>query len=102
MIQYDPEIELFRGEFISLNGGADFYAASVDELHREAEQSLSVYLAVCAEKGIAPTKPYSGKFNARIPAELHQQLVLTAQAQGKSLNDFVKIAIENELAKSIT
>ena len=26
IIQYDPEIEMFRGEFIGLNGGADFYA----------------------------------------------------------------------------
>ena len=24
LIQYDPEIELFRGEFIGLNGGSDF------------------------------------------------------------------------------
>ena len=26
IIQYDPEIEMFRGEIIDLNGGADFYA----------------------------------------------------------------------------
>ncbi|STY64445.1 Uncharacterized protein encoded in hypervariable junctions of pilus gene clusters [Mannheimia haemolytica] len=26
VIAYDPETELFRGEFIGLNGGADFYA----------------------------------------------------------------------------
>jgi len=24
-IEYDPEIELFRGEILNLNGGADFY-----------------------------------------------------------------------------
>ena len=30
VIQYDPEIELFRGEFIGLNGGADFYAADIE------------------------------------------------------------------------
>jgi len=26
VIQYGPEIEMFRGEFVELNGGADFYA----------------------------------------------------------------------------
>ncbi|NHB98650.1 hypothetical protein C5470_20880 [Photorhabdus stackebrandtii] len=31
-ITVDPEIEMFRGEFAGLNGGADFYAYSVDEL----------------------------------------------------------------------
>ena len=25
VIAYDPEIEMFRGEFVGLNGAADFY-----------------------------------------------------------------------------
>ena len=29
-IQYDPDIEIFCGEFIGLNGGADFYATDID------------------------------------------------------------------------
>lgn len=31
-ITYDPEISLFRGEFIDLNGGADFYSDNFDGL----------------------------------------------------------------------
>ncbi len=27
VISYDSDIDLFRGEFIGLNGGADFYAS---------------------------------------------------------------------------
>ena len=26
IIMYDPDIEMFRGEFLGLNDGADFYA----------------------------------------------------------------------------
>ena len=26
IVQYDTEIDMFRGQFIGLNGGADFYA----------------------------------------------------------------------------
>lgn len=26
IIQFDPDIDMFRGEFIGLNGGADFHA----------------------------------------------------------------------------
>lgn len=33
-ITFDPEIEMFRGEFVGLNGGADFYAYSVEELKK--------------------------------------------------------------------
>ena len=34
MITYDSDIDLFRGEFIGLNGGADLYAADADGLRR--------------------------------------------------------------------
>lgn len=39
VIQYDPEIELFRGEFIGINGGADFYAGDIDGLRQEGKAS---------------------------------------------------------------
>ncbi len=29
VIQFDPDIDMFRGEFVGLNGGADFYAHDV-------------------------------------------------------------------------
>ena len=40
VIQYDPEIEMFRGEFVGLNGGADFYAKDIDGLHKEGAISF--------------------------------------------------------------
>lgn len=98
VVCYDPELEMFRGDFLGLNGGADFYATSVEALHEEGAISLANFLEVCREKGIEPVKQFSGKFNARIPPELHEKLVIAATAQGKSLNDFVKQAIEHELS----
>lgn len=56
VVSYDPELEMFRGEFVGLNGGADFYAADVQTLKKEAEQSLRVFLQVCKEQGIEPFK----------------------------------------------
>jgi predicted HicB family RNase H-like nuclease len=32
VITYDSDIDLFRGEFVGLNGGADFYAADAEGL----------------------------------------------------------------------
>jgi hypothetical protein len=37
------------------------------------------------EKGIEPRRRYSGKFNIRIPPELHERLAMLAQAEGKSV-----------------
>lgn len=41
VISYDSEIEMFRGEFVGLNGGADFYAPDVAGLRHEGEISLT-------------------------------------------------------------
>ena len=30
VITFDPEINMFRGEFVGLNGGADFYSTDKD------------------------------------------------------------------------
>ena len=54
VIQFDPDIKMFRGEFVGLNGGADFYAKSVDGLEKEGRTSLKVFLQMCKEKGIEP------------------------------------------------
>ena len=53
VVKYDSDIDMFRGEFVGLNGGADFYARDVASLNREAEKSLRVYFRVCEERGIA-------------------------------------------------
>ena len=42
-IAYDPEIEMFRGEFVGLNGGADFYASDLAGLRREGSESLRIF-----------------------------------------------------------
>ncbi len=88
-IEYDPEIDMFRGEILGLNGGADFYGRRTDELRLEFKNSLSVFLEVCKEKGIEPYKEYSGKFNLRISPELHAHIASRASAEGKSLNQWI-------------
>lgn len=93
VIQYDPDIEMFRGEFLNLSGGADFYASDIDGLKREGRQSLKVYLDMCKEKGIEPYKYYSGRFNVRMSPDLHAAIVCKAAAQGKSLNDLIVEAV---------
>jgi len=98
VIVFDPEIELFRGEFIGLNGGADFYAPDVAGLQREGAVSLAVFLKACEEKGIEPLKNFSGKFVLRVDPEVHQAAALAAAANGKSLNQWASEILEQSLA----
>jgi predicted HicB family RNase H-like nuclease len=97
-IEYDEELNLFRGEVLGLNGGADFYGKNPKELRTEFKQSLQVFLEVCREKGIEPRRHFSGRFNLRISPELHEKLAIAAQAQGKSINTLAQEALQERVA----
>lgn len=85
---------MFRGEILGLNGGADFYGRTPDELRTEFRKSLEVFLEVCREKGIEPYRNFSGRFNIRIPTQLHERLAILAEAEGKSLNALAQEALQ--------
>ncbi len=97
-IEYDEELDLFRGEILGLNGGADFYGKNPKELRAEFKKSLQTFLAVCKEKGIEPKRQFSGKFNLRITPELHEQIAIVAQAKGKSINLLAHEALQEHVA----
>lgn len=93
VIAFDPDIQLFRGEFVGLNGGADFYAADVQGLKAEGEISLRVFLEACKQRGIEPRKHFSGKFSLRVDPATHEAATIAAAAQGQSLNQWATEAI---------
>jgi predicted HicB family RNase H-like nuclease len=92
VITYDPELDLFRGEFVGLNGGADFYAADAEGLRREGAISHKVFMEACQEDGqedgVEPFKAYSGKFVLSLNSEDHAAVSRAALASGKSLNQW--------------
>ena len=98
-IEYDPELDLFRGEVLGLTGGADFYGKNPQELRSAFKKSLDVFLEVCREKGIEPRRSYSGKFNLRIRPELHEKLAIVAQAEGKSINALAEEALRQRVGE---
>jgi predicted HicB family RNase H-like nuclease len=89
VITFDPEINMFRGEFVGLNGGADFYSTDIDGLHREGKKSLKVFLDMCAEDGVSPYRKTSGRINLRLSQELYEKATTLANASGKSLNAWI-------------
>ncbi|MEQ1642403.1 MAG: type II toxin-antitoxin system HicB family antitoxin [Pyrinomonadaceae bacterium] len=93
-IDFDPEIEMFRGEFIDLNGGADFYADSIKNLRKEGEISLRVFLDFAREKDIDPKKPSSGKLILRLKPEIHKKYRLLASSKKVSLNKLLNDTLE--------
>lgn len=88
VIAYDPDIEMFRGEFIGLNGGADFYAKDVEMLKKEGQISLDVFLEMCEKDKVPPKKP-QGKFALRLDQETYYNVSTAAAANGMSLNQWI-------------
>lgn len=97
-IEYDAELDMFRGEILGLSGSADFYGKTPSELRVEFRKSLDVFLDICRMKGIEPRRSYSGKFNLRIPPELHEKLAIVAEAEGKSINALAQEALQQRVA----
>lgn len=95
VIAFDPEINMFRGEFMGLNGGADFYSTDIDGLRREGETSLKVFLDMCAEEGVSPYRKTSGRLNLRLSQELYDKAATLANASGKSLNAWIADVIRH-------
>lgn len=98
VIAFDPDIQMFRGEFVGLNGGADFYAADVPGLKREGEVSLRVFLQACERRGIEPRKHFSGKFSLRVDPATHEAAAIAAAAHGQSLNQWAADALRQAAA----
>jgi len=97
-IEYDPDLDQFRGQILGLNGSADFYGKTPASLRKEFKHSLKVFLEVCKEKGITPTKEFSGRFNLRIPSQLHREIAARATATDKSINQWVSETLKHSIS----
>ena len=88
-VEYDDEAKIFHGEVLGIKDVVTFQGTSVDEIEQAFKDSIDDYLAFCKERGEEPDRPFSGKFNLRIPQDLHAKLSLAAQLQGESLNNYI-------------
>jgi predicted HicB family RNase H-like nuclease len=89
VVEVDPEAGVIHGRVIGLRDMITFEVAGAADLRREFEASVDDYLAMCAEGGKSPEKPYSGRFLVRTTPEVHRRLALMALARGQSLNELV-------------
>ena len=93
-LKYDDESQVFYGEVISTRDVIFFEGTSVEELNKEFRFSIDDYLAMCAERGQEPDKPFSGRIPLRISPEVHRAANAVAKSEGKSLNAWLAETIE--------
>jgi len=93
-IAYSLEDDLLVGKVIDVDSLILFSGSSLDEIKAEFKLAIDSYLEDCKEQGIEPEKPFKGSFNVRVGCDAHRKAATTAKAWGISLNEFVRVAIE--------
>jgi predicted HicB family RNase H-like nuclease len=88
-VEFDDEAGIFLGEVLGLRDVVTFRGTSVAELEEAFRDSIDDYLEFCEERGEEPDRPFSGNFMVRLPPELHRDVFLESQREGKSLNQWV-------------
>ncbi len=94
-VAYSDEDKIFFGKIVGIEGLVNYEGKSVDELNKNFREAVNDYIAFCEEEGLPLKKSYTGRFNVRISAETHAQIVEKAQEMGISLNAFVKDTLQN-------
>lgn len=97
-VEYDDEAKIFHGDVLGIKDVITFQGTNVSEIEQAFRDSVDDYLAFCKERNEEPDRPFSGKFNLRIPPDLHARLTIAAQLNGDSLNNYITKMLNRHVA----
>jgi len=100
VVEYDADDRIFAGRVVGLRDVIHFEGATVDELEASMRAAVDDYLALCAERGKSPDRPYSGRVGLRLEPDLHRAAATAAAREGTSLNDLLVDAVRARLARA--
>jgi predicted HicB family RNase H-like nuclease len=93
-IDFDPEDGTFSGIVLGLKDVIHFEGTDAAELLASFQAGIDDYLALCAERGEEPDKPFNGKILVRTEPALHRKAAIRAAAEGVSLSQWISHQIE--------
>ncbi|MDE9552872.1 type II toxin-antitoxin system HicB family antitoxin [Xenorhabdus bovienii] len=96
-VEHSIEDEILYGKIECINDIVTYEAENIKGLKVEFESAVDDYLATCKDLEKQPDKPMNGSFNVRVGQDNHKKAFIAAKEQEISLNEFVKIAIEEKL-----
>lgn len=98
-VEFDADDHVFYGRVVDLRDVIHFEGTSVEELEAAMRETVDDYLAICAEMGKEPDRPYSGRVGLRLGTALHRAAAARAAEEGKSLNDLVVEALSDRVRR---
>ncbi|HLF95839.1 MAG TPA: type II toxin-antitoxin system HicB family antitoxin [Methylococcaceae bacterium] len=88
-VEFDDEAGLFHGEVINTRDVITFQGTTVEELKREFQTSVDVYLEFCTEQGKTPDDPRAGHLVLDVAPELQAAMVQAARREHKNLDSWI-------------
>jgi len=98
-VHFSGEDEVFFGKIEGINDLVTFEGTTVSKLKIAFKEAVNDYVDLCKEAGKEIFKSFKGSFNVRINPELHSKAFEKAIMEGKTLNQFVKEAIEQRVER---
>ena len=93
-VHFSADDEIFFGKIEGINDLITFEGSTVLKLKSAFREAVHDYIELCNEVGKEIFKSFKGSFNVRVNPELHSKAFEQALLEGKSLNQFIKEAIE--------
>ena len=100
-VTFDDSANVLHGEVVGTRDVITVKGESIEQLQKEFEFSIDDYLAVCAERGREPERPYSGKIPLRVSPKVHRDAAAAAKAQGKTLNAWLAETVERAAVQTL-
>ncbi len=93
-VEFSADDDVFFGRLIGIRDIVTFEGQTVEQLKESFKEAVDFHIEVCEKTGEKLKKPYSGKVFLRLPSELHARIAETAEASGKSINEWGKDILE--------
>lgn len=101
-VHFSADDEVFYGKIEGINDLITFEGSTVAKLKAAFKEAVQDYIELCNEVGKEIFKSFKGSFNVRVNPELHSKAFEQALIEGKSLNQFIKEAIELKIQSKST
>lgn len=98
-VHFSAEDQVFFGKIVGIDDLVTFEGDTVKELNHAFEEAVEDYIELCQETGKEAFKTLKGSFNVRIQPELHSKIYVQSLLSGKTLNQFVKEALEEKVSR---
>lgn len=93
-VHFSADDEIFHGKIEGINDLVTFEGTTVSKLKTAFKEAVHDYIELCNEVGKEIFRSFKGSFNVRVNPELHSKAFEHALIEGKTLNQFIKEAIE--------